>query len=79
MIQLHCDVKQLKIGKTMSVLQSFLWNYVKYANMEGFRRDSHKYQLNIIENTSKHHCMCCHSFHWIARFCSAVAISNLKS
>ena len=41
MIQLHFGVKQLKIGKAMGVLHLFAWNYVKYANMEGFRRDSH--------------------------------------
>ena len=41
MNQLHCGVKQLKIGKTRGVLHSFVWNHVKYANMEGFRRDSH--------------------------------------
>ena len=41
MIQVHFGVKQLKIGKTMGVLYSFAWNYVKYANMEGFHRDSH--------------------------------------
>ena len=33
----------MKIGETMGVLHSFAWNYVKYANMEGFRRDSHIY------------------------------------
>ena len=43
MIQLHFGVKQLNIGKIIGVLQSFVWNYVKYANMEGFRRDSHIY------------------------------------
>ena len=53
MIQLHFDVKQLKIGKTMGALHSFMWNYIKYANMEGFRRDSimligcyHSYNLS---------------------------------
>ena len=25
----------------MGVSHSFAWNYVNYANMEGFRRDSH--------------------------------------
>ena len=33
------------IDKTTGVLYSFVWNYVKYANMErieGFRRDGHK-------------------------------------
>ena len=25
----------------MGVLHSFAWNYVKYANMNGFCRDSH--------------------------------------
>ena len=41
MIQLHFGVKQLKIGKTVGVLHAFVVNYVKYANMEGFHRDSH--------------------------------------
>ena len=41
MIQLHCGGKQMKIGETMNVLHSFASNYVKYANMEGFCRDSH--------------------------------------
>ena len=44
MIQLHFDVNQLNIGKSMGVLHLFAWNYVNYANMEGFRRDSHNYQ-----------------------------------
>ena len=44
MIQLHFGAKQMKIGETMGSLHSFTWNYVKYANMEGFRRDSHIYQ-----------------------------------
>ena len=42
MIQLHFGVKQLKTGKTMRILHSFVWNYVKYANMEDFA-DSHIY------------------------------------
>ena len=41
MIQLHYGVKQLKIGKSMGVLRLFAWNYVNYANMEGFCRDGH--------------------------------------
>ena len=41
MIQLHFDVNQLNIGKSTGVLHLFAWNYVNYANMEGFRRDSH--------------------------------------
>ena len=41
MIQLHFDVNQLNIGKSTGVLHLFAWNYVSYANMEGFRRDSH--------------------------------------
>ena len=41
MIQLHFDVNQFNIGKNMGVLHLFAWNYVNYANMEGFRRDSH--------------------------------------
>ena len=37
MIQLYFGVNQLKIGKPMGVLHSFvLWNHVKYANMEDF-------------------------------------------
>ena len=31
----------------MGVLHLFVWNYVKYANMEGFRRDSHIYLLDF--------------------------------
>ena len=34
MIQLHFDIKQLKIGATIRILQLFLWSYVKYMNME---------------------------------------------
>ena len=41
MIQLHFDANQLNIGKSTGVLHLFVWNYVNYANMEGFRRDSH--------------------------------------
>ena len=41
MTQLHFDVNQLNIGESMGVLHLFVWNYVNYANMEGFRRDSH--------------------------------------
>ena len=41
MIQLHFDAKQMKIGETVGVLHSITWNYTKYANMEGFHRDSH--------------------------------------
>ena len=41
MIQLHFDENQLNIGESMGVLHLFAWNYVNYANMEGFRRDSH--------------------------------------
>ena len=32
MIQLHFDVNQLNIGKSMGVLHLFAWNYVNYAN-----------------------------------------------
>ena len=32
MIQLHFGVKQLKIGKSMGALNSFVLNYVEYAN-----------------------------------------------
>ena len=28
------DGKQLKIGKTMGILRSFLWNYVKYGFLQ---------------------------------------------
>ena len=41
MIQLHFGAKQTKLGKSMDVLHSFAWNYVKYTNMVGFCRDSH--------------------------------------
>ena len=34
----------MKVGESMDVLHSFnTWNYVKYANMEGFCKDSHSY------------------------------------
>ena len=33
----------MKIGEIMDVLHLFTWDYVKYANMEDFRRDSHIY------------------------------------
>ena len=36
MIQLHFGVKQLKIDKTMGILHSFVWNHIKYANVEVF-------------------------------------------
>ena len=41
--ELHFGVKHLKIDKSMCVLYSFVWNYVKYTNTEGFCRDSHKF------------------------------------
>ena len=41
MIKLHFGVKQLRIGKTIRILQSFVWNCVKYANKEGTHKDSH--------------------------------------
>ena len=47
MIQLHVSIKQMKIGECMGVLHSFVWNYVKYANTEGFCRDSHIYQIML--------------------------------
>ena len=43
MIQLHFGTKYLKIGKTMGDIRSFVWNHAKYANLEGFHRDSYKY------------------------------------
>ena len=43
---IHFGVKQLKIGRTMGVLYSFVWDHVNYANMEGFCRDSHKCTSN---------------------------------
>ena len=43
MIWLHFGIKQMEIDKTMDALHPFAWNYVKYANMEGFCRDSHIY------------------------------------
>ena len=36
MIQLHFDVNQLNIGKSTGGLHLFAWNYINYANMEGF-------------------------------------------
>ena len=44
MIQLQFSIKQMnmhRIKLCMGALHSFVWTYVKYANMEGFRRDSH--------------------------------------
>ena len=41
MIQLYVNIKHLKMAKTMGILHAFVKNYVTYANMEGFRRDSH--------------------------------------
>ena len=49
MIQQHFDVNQLNIGKSMGVLHLFAWNYVNYTNMEGFRRDSHKYYCTCLK------------------------------
>ena len=48
MIQLHFGLKQLKIGKTMGVLNSSAWNYVKYANMEGFSEAVTYYNFRIL-------------------------------
>ena len=39
LVTLWC--KANKIAESMGVLQSFVQNYVKYANMEGFCKDSH--------------------------------------
>ena len=54
MIQRHVGVKQKKIGETVGALHSFAWNYVKYANMEGFRWDSHIYVYNKLHSTLVH-------------------------
>ena len=54
MIQLHFDVNQLNIGKSTGVLHLFVWNYVNYANMEGFRRDSHNSLSDYSEASSYH-------------------------
>ena len=38
----------------MGVLHSFVWDHVKFANMEGFCRDSHIYVMHmcsVIVNT----------------------------
>ena len=35
----------MKIGESMGVLHSFTCNYVKYAKMEGIRRDSHIFKV----------------------------------
>ena len=32
----------------MGVLHSFVWNYVKYANMEGFEEAVTCYELKVI-------------------------------
>ena len=51
MIQLRYGAKQMKIGVTMGILHSFACgNYVQYANMEGFRRDSHKYKFVVMQS-----------------------------
>ena len=47
MIQLHVDVNQLNTGKSTGILHLFAWNYVNYANMEDFCRDSHIYIIYI--------------------------------
>ena len=41
-IELHFCIKQLRIDGCMGVLHLFVWNYVIWANMEGFLRDIHK-------------------------------------
>ena len=33
----------MKMGETIGILHSLALTYVKYANMEGFHRDSHIY------------------------------------
>ena len=38
MNQLHFGVKQLKIERSVDVLYSFVWNHVKYTNMEGLQQ-----------------------------------------
>ena len=52
----------MKIGETMGVLDSFAWNYVKYANMKGFRRDSHNNYVTGPKKTgliyTKYTCLC---------------------
>ena len=40
-IKLHFAVKQMKLDECIGILHSLIYNYVKFANMEGFRRDSH--------------------------------------
>ena len=41
----------------MGVLHLFAWNYVNYANMEGFRRDSHNYCIIVLTAwVAKHLC-----------------------
>ena len=54
MIQLHFGVTQLSIGKHMGTLHLFVWNYVKYANMEGFHRDNYILQ-GILQYQIKYH------------------------
>ena len=60
MIQVHFGIKQSKIGKRIGVLCIFVWNYVNYANMESFCRDSHilylkhhAYETSWIRNLMK--------------------------
>ena len=47
---------KMKIGKTMGVLHLVVWNYVNYANMEGFRRDSHILDI-LQQNPLKYICL----------------------
>ena len=53
-MQLHFGIKQLKIDKTMGVLHSFVWNYVKYTNMEGFHRDTTYTNMIYIQYVTVH-------------------------
>ena len=53
----------MKIGETMGVLHSFAWNYVKYANMEDFRRDSHKWSIAASLQKWPFY-QCCYTVQW---------------
>ena len=41
----------------MGVLHSFVWNYVKYAKMEGFYRDSHICYIELLTPNSSTVCI----------------------
>ena len=71
MIWLHFGIKQMKIGESMDVLHSFTWNYVKYAKMEGFRRDGHIYIATLTHIHCVEYSRCC-------VLCNPVVYKNIQ-